>query len=119
MKGKVMIKELTFSEFLKKFRPDGVGITIVYTPKKTEIIEFREVICDFCNAEITPKKLCNTCNETGKVNNEKCCKCKGSGYSDKENNVYLIYSNGVCEKCAVNMMRREKLSIKQSRISHE
>jgi len=95
-----MIKKLSFSKFIKKYRPYGVGITIIYTPEKTEIIEFREVICDFCNAEIIPKKLCSKCQGTGTIKIVPCSKCKGSGYCEVENNVYLIYDNGICESCS-------------------
>jgi hypothetical protein len=49
--------EMTVKEFKQRLRPDGVGI-VAFTDSdgKTEILSaFTEVVCDFCNAEITEK----------------------------------------------------------------
>ncbi len=74
--------EMTVKEFKQRFRPDGVGM-VAFTDSdgKTEILStFKEVICDFCNAEIT---------ET----DEK---------TKQPNNVYLSnpgMSYAICKKC--------------------
>ena len=46
------VEILTFTEWMAKYRPDGKGRITVggFDP-----IEFTEVICDLCNAEISPK----------------------------------------------------------------
>ena len=49
------IEKLAFSEFVKRFRPDGKGHIYVGLPGDYADIEFNEVVCDFCNAEIPPK----------------------------------------------------------------
>lgn len=54
------MEKYTFSDWKKKYRPDGVGrsyITRIYPdrPPETDLVcEFTEVICDFCNEEIFP-----------------------------------------------------------------
>jgi len=52
-----------FSDWMKKYRPDGVGRCFIQglddgmNPAGIPelVSEFTEVICDYCNAEITPK----------------------------------------------------------------
>jgi hypothetical protein len=52
-KEKFKIQEYTFDEWMEKFRPDGKGRIGIGVPGDMEVIEFDEIICDYCNAEIT------------------------------------------------------------------
>lgn len=47
--------EMTVKEFKQRFREDGKGkIAITFENGETEkLAEFEEVVCDYCNAEIT------------------------------------------------------------------
>lgn len=51
---KRQIERLTFSEFMKRFRPDGKGHIYIHCPGDYADISFDEVVCDLCNAEIPP-----------------------------------------------------------------
>lgn len=67
-----MIKQMTKNEFIKKFRPDGLGHigfqTLNEKGEPEDIWEetFDEVLCDKCNADIT-----QPINEDGKIDEDK------------------------------------------------
>lgn len=77
--------ELKFPDWMKKYRPTGVGV-VAFTPLDANgipsgpdevIAEFTEVVCDLCNAEIPPE--------------------------DEDGNVTSVFSDGsysVCKTCA-------------------
>jgi hypothetical protein len=69
-------EKLLFSEWMKRFRPDGIGRIIVGASKP---IEFTEVVCDFCNDEILPQKEDGTENEVFYTDGYSVCKSCGSG----------------------------------------
>lgn len=115
---KVEIFELTFSEFMKIYRPKGYGTIEIsgagfdeegIKPEgKVDVIKFSEVVCDFCNEEIKEKVMmkCEDCNGTGNADEAAgftldCAICAGKGCieSDEENKVYIDGSYAVCTSC--------------------
>jgi RecJ-like exonuclease len=112
---KIEILELTFSEFIKKFRPLGyttieisgakIGKGGLIAIDPVETIKLKEVICDFCNDEIKPKVTveCDTCRGAAVVDGA-TCSCEtfdGSGYveTDEESKIYIDSSYAMCRKC--------------------
>lgn len=60
----------TFPDWMAEMRPTGVGVISIsgmdekFQPKGDEkVIAFTEVVCDFCNDEIKPKKEDGTDND--------------------------------------------------------
>lgn len=112
----VRIRELTFSEFLKMMRPSGYGeISVSVGTKTVEKIRFTEVVCDFCNDEIPPKKFraCPLCNGTGKIGEKECELCPGGSgriESHEESFVFLLGSYALCDKCLAEIEERGKPS---------
>lgn len=95
---KIEIIELTFSEFMKKFRAKGYGTIEISAvsaggkegfepvgPIDTVIVD--KVICDFCNDEIKSKVTIE------------CPVCRGCVETDEESKVYIDSSYGICRKC--------------------
>lgn len=39
------------SRWMSTFRPDGVGRIIIQGGGQAEVIEFMEIVCDWCNAD--------------------------------------------------------------------
>lgn len=64
-------EKMRFSDWMTRFRPDGVGRIQVagFDP-----IEFEEVVCDFCNEEIPPTKEDGTENDVFYTDGYSVCK---------------------------------------------
>lgn len=45
----------TLTEWMKTFRPDGVGRIIIEASGQRDVIEFSEIVCDRCNADAAPE----------------------------------------------------------------
>ena len=73
LKQNLKIEEYTLKEFIKKFRPKGLGVIKVGAE---DPIYFKEVICDICNKEVL---------QPNKKPNQKV--------------IFVIYNYALCSEC--------------------
>lgn len=77
------LTKMSFTDWMRKYRPDGIGrISVGGCDEKMQpvgkqtVVEFTEVVCDFCNAEILPKRKDGTETVIGmQYNNSLCPSC--------------------------------------------
>lgn len=77
------LTKMSFTDWMRRYRPDGIGRIAVGQCDanmkpigKQDVITFTEVVCDFCNAEIFPKRKDGTETVIGmQFNNSLCEEC--------------------------------------------